>query len=197
MTSSFFPGEKEEHAGPLSEVIGAQVVGVRYLVPGGAQWPDGRADGFVHEIDHGVELMLSDDHVLCMQWQMDGENEYLRVSLRSPTHETSDNTLIDAIDVSSAPEWTSLLGGSISSIRISWHIANTGCPRSVWAIRFDVETGASFVVALGEVRDGVPTYLPDSVLVIFDREDAETYRTAGSSTSAWEGELVRAPGSSK
>ncbi len=36
-----------------------------------------------------------------------------------------------------------------------------------------------------ELREGVPAYLPDAVLVLFREEEAKSYRTAGSGTSAW------------
>lgn len=191
MTSPLPPSSQGEgYEESLATVIGTRVTGVRYLIPEGTQWPDGRADGFVHEVDHGVELMLSSTRSLRMQWEMDGENEYLGASLIPSVREAGASNLIQAVDASTAPEWTPILGGTISSVRVSLHIPNTGCPKSAWAIRFDTEAAVSFVVALGEIRDGVPEYLPDGVLVIFDREDAESYRTAGSSTSAWDGEII-------
>lgn len=174
----------------LREVIGAQIVGVRYLVSEGMGWPGGRADGFVHEVDHGVEITLSGDRVLVLRWEMLGENEFLDPSLHLLPREQVSDSMIDAIDVSATPEWAPLIGHTISSVRASWHISNTGCPKSIWAVRFDTAENSSFVIALGEIRDGVPAYLPDAVLVFFDRDDAEAYKTGGSATSAWDGAAV-------
>jgi hypothetical protein len=178
------------HDGPvdplqdLRGVIGSRVVDVRYLVPAGAQWPDGREDGLVHEVDHGVELVMADGSALSLQWEMQGEDEFLSIVLQSVSRARADG-LIDAFGVADSPEWSEIFGRPVTDVGVAWHIPNAGCPRSVWAIRIDLDGDSSFVIALGEVREGVPAYLPDSIVVLFDREDAESYWITGSTTSAW------------
>jgi hypothetical protein len=165
-------------------VIGSQFVRVRYLVPAGSSWPGGRQDGMVHEVDHGVELGLLDGSALLVQWEMQGDNEFLSVASSSST-EAAVQGLIDAVDVTSMPEWTHVLGRTIDCIGVARHVSGSGSPESFWALRFCLEGGASFVIALGEMREGIPAYLPDAVVVLFDRRDAESYMSAGSVTSAW------------
>jgi hypothetical protein len=177
-------GGNEELRNLLSHVVGSQIVSVSYLIPSGVQWSDGREDGRIHEVDHGVELALSNGLRLAVYWEMEGEDEYLSISATSLASGSDDN-LIDAVDVSDVPKWSSKIGRTIRSLGIAWHVANLNCPNSVWALRFDLEDHSSFVISLGEIRNGAPTYLPDSVLVLFEKEDAESYRTAASTTSAW------------
>jgi hypothetical protein len=177
-----------ELLGALRGVIGSRIAGVRYLVPAGAGWPDGREDGLVHEVDQGVVLVMTDGSALSAQWLMQGEDEFLAIAPMSISGLRA-GSLIDAIDVSGAPEWMAILGRTVNGVGVAWHVPNAGRPKSIWALRFDIEGGSSFVIALGEVRDGSPTYLPDAIVVLFDREDAESYRIAGGVTSAW-GEAV-------
>jgi hypothetical protein len=174
----------------LRGVVGSRIVGVRYLVPVGTRWPDGREDGPVHEVDQGVELVLADGSALSVQWLMQGEDEFLSIAPMSNSGVRA-GTLLDAFDVSEAPEWTGILGRTVNGIGAAWHVPNAGRPRSVWALRINLDGGSSFVIALGEVREGNPAYLPDSMVVLFNREDAEAYRIGGSATSAW-GESVPA-----
>lgn len=169
--------------------MGSRIVDVRYLVPAGVQWwPDGRGDGLVHEVDHGVELVMADGSALALHWEMRGENEFLAIVPMSVSGSWTEG-LIDALSVSDAPEWMGILGRTVTGVGVAWHIPNAGCPRSVWAIRIDLDGGSSFVIALGEVREGTPAYLPDSIVVLFDWHDAESYWITGSGTSAW-GETV-------
>jgi hypothetical protein len=190
VTYSSLPAGQVDPLRDLRRVVGSRIVDARYLVPAGAWWPDGREDGLVHEVDHGVELVMADGSALSLRWEMQGEDEFLSIVAQSVSGART-NGLIRAFGVSEAPEWMDILGRSVVGVGVAWHIANTGCPRSVWAIRIDLDGGSSFVVALGEVRDGVPAYLPDSIVVLFDRQDAESYRITGSTTPAW-GETVPA-----
>ncbi|MEY9965483.1 hypothetical protein ABIA33_003525 [Streptacidiphilus sp. MAP12-16] len=184
MTYPTSTGGEEGLLGLLCDVVGSRISSVSYLVPSGAQWPDGREGGLVHEVDHGVELALANGRRLALRWEMEGENEFLGVSSAS-LGDGSSGSLIDSVDVSDLPEWSSIIGLTIRGIGVAWHIANLGCPNSVWALRFDLEDGPSFVIALGEIRDDAPAYLPDAVLVLFEKEVAELYQMASSTTSAW------------
>lgn len=53
MIYSPLPDDQVDPVHALRGVIGSRIVDVRYLVPAGAQWPDGWEDGLVHEVDHG------------------------------------------------------------------------------------------------------------------------------------------------
>lgn len=184
MTHLTSNGGEEELLGLLRSVVGSRISSVSYIVPSGEQWPDGREDGPIHEVDHGVELKLINGVILSVHWEMQGENEFLAVSSAS-LDDGSIGSLIGAIDVSGLPEWPSITGLTVRGLGIAWHRANPGCPDSAWALRFDLDDKISFVIALGEIREGIPSYLPDSVLVLFEKEDAESYKTAASATSSW------------
>lgn len=189
MTHSSIPDGQEGLLRDLRSVAGSRIVGVRYLVPAGARWPDGREDGLVHEVDHGVELVMADGSALSVQWEMHGEDEFLSI-VPTLISESRPRGLIDAFSATEVPEWIGILERTITGIGVAWQMPNAGRPASVWAIRIDLDGGRSFVIALGEIREGILAYLPDSVVVLFDREDAEAYRINGSDTSAW-GETIQ------
>lgn len=188
MTNSPLP---EGHGEPLSAlrgVIGSRIVDVRYFLPAGVHWPDGRVDGLVHEVDHGVELAMADGSVLALYWEMRGEDEFLAIVPRSVAGFWVEG-LIETVNVSQEPDWVGILGRTITGVGVARHVPNAGCPRSVWAARIDLDGGSSFVIALGQIHEGAPDYLPDSIVVLFDRKDAESYWINGYVTSAW-GETI-------
>lgn len=187
MTNSPLP---EGHGEPLSAlrgVVGSRIVDVRYLLSAGVPWPGGRVYGLVHEVEHGVELVMADGSALALYWEMRGEDQFLAIVPRSVAGFWVEG-LIDALSVSKEPEWVGILGRTIHGVGVAWHVPNAGCPRSVWAARIDLDGGSSFVIALGEIHEGAPAYLPDSIVVLFDRNDAESYIN-DYDTSAW-GETI-------
>ena len=186
------PPLPEGHGEPLSAlrgVVGSRMVAVRYLLSSGAQWPDVRVVGSVHEVDHGVELVMADGSVLALHWEMQEYDEFLAIAPMSVAGSLGPEGLIDALSVSAAPEWVGILGRTITGVGVAWHIPNAGCPRSVWAARIDLDGGSSFVIALGEIQEGAPTYHPTSIVILFDQAVAASYRIPASTTSAW-GETV-------
>jgi hypothetical protein len=60
----------------------------------------------------------------------------------------------------------------------------------LWALALNFRNAASVAVALGELVDDMPSYLPDSLVVLFGQEAAESYRIASSPTSAWGDEMA-------
>lgn len=184
MTNSSLP---EGHGKPLSALHGvasSRIVAVRYLLPAGVQWPDGRVDGLVHEVDHGVELAMADGSVLALYWEMRGEDEFLAIVPRSVAEFWVEG-LIETVNASQEPDWVGILGRTIHGVGVAWHVPNAGCPKAVWAARIDLDGGSSFVIALGQIHEGTPGYLPASIVVLFDRNDAESYWINGYDTSAW------------
>jgi len=56
----------------------------------------------------------------------------------------------------------------------------------LWAARLQFASGASTVVALGEVDSlGKPRYFPQQLVVIFDERIAREYGGEGSVESSW------------
>jgi hypothetical protein len=184
MNSSGSEGQ-EESLSALRGVVGSRIVAVRYLLSSGAQWPDVRVVGSVHEVDHGVELVMAGGSVLALHWEMQEYDEFLAIAPMSVAGSLGPEGLIDALSVSEAPEWVGILGRTVQGVGVAWHISNAGCPRAIWAARIDLDGGASFVIALGEIDDeGAPTYHPTSIIVLFDQAVAASYWTSGNATLA-------------
>ncbi|WP_253890908.1 hypothetical protein [Actinokineospora diospyrosa] len=138
----------------------------------------------MHEIDTAAVFLLVGGDVLEVRWEMRGLNEWLGVGLFiAGDLPASDPD--DFVDVSGLPEWHPLLGVPIVGAARSSHVPNEGCPDEVWALRLDFSSGASAVLALGEMVDGHLGYLPDSLVAIFDEAEARNYRLPSSRQSAW------------
>ncbi|MDT0457239.1 hypothetical protein RM550_16075 [Streptomyces sp. DSM 41527] len=157
---------------------------VRYVVPRGEIWPEGHREDRAHEVDMAVELVMDSGVALVLSWAMDGVNEGLAIELRSPG-EADVDLPGDAVDVSDHVDWERFLGASIASISPAWHVPNEGCPEMPWAYRFEFSNESSLVIALGEAEGGGFTYMPDALVVIFDKNLAVTYKIPASGTSSY------------
>ncbi|MEV6646135.1 hypothetical protein [Amycolatopsis sp. NPDC051371] len=160
-------------------LLGRRLSGVRYLVPAGASAAGEVEEGPVQEVAHGVVFAFEDGHVLFAQWQMDGEDEFLLLG------SGDGGLLVDAVEVGELPEWRPLLGRKIVRVGTARHVPWEGRPLVLWALRIEFEGDLSVVVALGEIRQGVAAYLPTSVVVLFDADQARAYVVPSSETSAW------------
>lgn len=85
---------------------------------------------------------------------------------------------------------TGLISEELISIRISQHRPVPTQGDCLWALALTFRNAASVAVALGELVDDVPSYLPDSLVVLFGQEVAESYRISSSPTSAWGDEIA-------
>lgn len=170
--------------GLMHGVIGREIRGVEYLYPGGIQGIAVDHGGRVHEVDHGVRLLMSDGDVVTLMWQLDGICAALGVVAGSG-HDAGLTELVESYDVSTIPMWATLLGRPVTDVGVAWHSSDFGCPATPWAFRFGVGGRRRFVVALAEVRDGRLSYIPDNIVVIFDDDLAHSYRCVGSATSSW------------
>ncbi|MCF6526614.1 hypothetical protein [Streptomyces sp. JJ36] len=171
-------------AGLREAVEGAAVRTVRYVVPQGENWPEGHREDRAHEVDMAVELGLDTQATLAFFWSMDGVNEGLAIAFRAPgegdvTHHG------DAIDVSGHVDWEEFLGQDIVGITPAWHIPNEGCPEMPWAYRLEFSRRSSLVIALGEAEGSGFTYMPDALVVIFDRSLSVSYEIPASGTSSY------------
>ena len=154
MTYSPLPDDQGEPLSALRGVVGSRIIDVRYLLLAGAQWPDGRVEGLVHEVDHGVELVMADGSVLALHWEMRGWEEFLAIVPMSVSGSWAEG-LPNAVSFSGTPEWMGILGRTIHGVGVAWHIPNADCPKLVWAIRIEVDGGSSFAIALGEIYEGL------------------------------------------
>jgi hypothetical protein len=161
---------------------------VRYLVPSG--WRDPAWDhGGPHQAEHGVELENRAGTTMALLWEMEGTSEYLSARLAVGPQEPP-TELVEALDVSDRPAWQPYLGERFTQAGAAWHVPAEGEPRQLWAVRLGAPQRPAVTVALGELRGVRPTYLPDSVVVLFGQEQAEAYRIASADLSAWGADLA-------
>lgn len=137
------------------------------------------------EAEYAIELVF-DRLPITISWQMENEMECLNVRSQDVGGVIAHYSKI--IDMSSHPGWEACVGEELISIRISQHRpVSIDC---LWALVFVFRNDASVAVALGELVDDMPSYLPDSLVVMFGQEAAESYRIAASPTSAWGDEMA-------
>jgi hypothetical protein len=176
-------GSKEFEA-LAGHLIDRSFSSVHYRPLSGGKWPDGHRHDQVHEIDMAVVFVLVSGDVLEVRWEMQGLNEGLGVRFSAADNaQASDSG--DLVDVSRLPEWHPLLGVPVVGVSRSRHVPNEGCPEALWALRFDFSSGASAVLALGEMDGDHLGYLPDGLVAIFDEAEARSYRIQSSRQSAW------------
>lgn len=159
---------------PLAEIY--------YSCLAGTDVPDSRWAGPVHEVDMSLHLVLSSGDVISLNWTMDGLNEGLDLSITNELPPRSGAEQL--IDVSRVGAWSEHLGDTIDSIQPVWHTPNTGCPEAVWSYRFDFHSSPSLTTSLGQETDGKISYLPDSIVVIFNSDLSANYRIPASKRSA-------------
>ncbi len=149
------------------ELVGDAIERVEYLTSApAADFLDLSGAG-VHGDADTVVVTLASGAILHLAWTQSGPNEGLSVSLgdRRADH----GELLDLVDVSGESGWLDLLGRPVSGIRASWQVPNEGCPETLWALSFELDEDDGATVALGELQGGAPTYMPDSLVVVFGR----------------------------
>ncbi|MFE1771382.1 hypothetical protein [Streptomyces sp. NPDC059008] len=162
-------------------VVGEAVRTVRYVALRGEGWPEGHREDRAHEVDMAVELGMESGATLVLSWAMDGVNEGMAIEFRS-SGEGAESLPGDPIDVTDHVDWKGLLGASIVSIGITWHIPDERCPEMPWAYSFKFSNESDLVIALSEDDGEGFTYVPDALLVIFDKSLAAEYKIPASTT---------------
>jgi hypothetical protein len=135
----------------------------------------------VHEVDQAV-VISTDSAMMVLEWRIDNYDEFLGV-VDSPD-EAATTSIVDVVDASSLPPWRYLVDPAIAGFGVATQPSESG-RELLWALRIDFESAASVVVALGDLRDGLPSYSPDSLLVISDPEMAQSYQVLDAPESAW------------
>jgi hypothetical protein len=119
---------------------------------------------------------------------MENEIECLNVRSRGAAPVIPDYS--KTIDLSARPGWEACVGEELISVRASQHRPVPTQGDCLWALALTFRNAASVAVALGELADDIPSYLPDSLVVLFGQEAAESYWISGSPTSAWGAEIA-------
>ncbi len=158
--------------GLADELVGDSMGRVEYLVSAPvAGFLD--LSGDVHGDVDTVIVTLASGRTLELAWAQSGMNEGLSVALGQRRADHTD--LLDLVGVSGERGWQGLLGRPIVRIRSSWQVPNEGCPETLWALSLELDEQGSATVALGELRDGAPTYIPDSLVVVFGHTAGTAY----------------------
>jgi hypothetical protein len=147
----------------LESLRGARLSGATYAYPEPSARTSMSDWDLVHEVNMDVVLHFADAAHLKISWAMAGLVEGLELSCNDLSWQT-----LSHVDVSSSSHWSRLIGDDIRDIKALWNAANDGVPESIWWMGFTLSSGASFSIALGEIREGKPDYQPDGLLVFFD-----------------------------
>jgi hypothetical protein len=167
----------------------AQIEGLT-LEAAGYMWPadpdayrPARRNG-VDEVAFGVELRTREGPSFRAEWRMFDVHQGL---LFRPVGRPPDWPIpIVVEDTSHDPLWHDRLGRKVEQVRIAWHVAEAGAHEAVWSVALVLSGERIVVLALGSTNEKpLITYMPDAVVVIFERAVAEAYRSAGSRVSAF------------
>lgn len=151
-----------------SSLIGTRIRSVLYRNLAGD--PELASSGVADEVDMEIVVRLDNGASLTLAWAMSGEVEGLALLDGEP--ESDDRTVVD---VTSHTQWSTRVGREVIAVGAGWHVPNAGSPRTLWSWRLSFEGGPCAVVATGELVNGEPRYLPDSLVVIFDERLALSY----------------------
>lgn len=176
--------DSESVADEIRVLIGKGIHEVGYLYPAGIHGISVDSSSRVHEVDHGIRLVVADGVMVTLMWQMDGVCSALSV-VAGDGHDAGITDLVESYDVSDSPAWAPLIDRRIINVGVAWHTSERGCSVTPWAFRFEVGENRRFVVALAEMRGGVLAYIPDNIVAIFDDDVARSYTCMGSKTSSW------------
>jgi hypothetical protein len=172
--------EKDLLADIAQRIVGATVLGVTYRQTenGGLNMPP---LGTAHEVDLDVVLSLSTG-VISLTWERDDLVEGLAIGWEEFTEPEG----VAAVPAGDSENWRRLLGCAITDVHASWQASEVDCPESMWSMRISFGPQLHVVIALGELdQAGLPTYHPDSLLLLFDEIMARSYRPSGAVGSAW------------
>jgi hypothetical protein len=133
-----------------------------------------------HQVDFEIALTLSDG-ILGITWGRDDLVAGLGVWPRGPLGPAAELVVTDGGEA-----WQELKGKVVENVHFAWHVSDSDSPPSLWSMRLAFASGRNVVIALGELDStGVPTYHPDSLVVLFEESDARSYVMTETSGSAW------------
>jgi hypothetical protein len=167
----------------LRSMIGGRIQQVGYKTS--AVDADLGSSVLFHEVDHAVTISTG-SATMVLEWCIRGYDEFLNIVAAPEDGKSA--IVVPIVDVTGSPAWSALTESPILSFGVASHESEGGSELP-WALRINLQGGASLVVALGEIRDAVPSYQPDSLLVIFDPEMAQSFQILDAADSAWGREL--------
>jgi hypothetical protein len=171
----------------LRSLLGRRIQHIGYKIAGESA-SDLGVDyaAFVHEVGHAV-VITTEATTTVLEWCIRSYDEFLNI-VTAP--DSADSAAVSQLlDATNLPQWRPFLDAPISGFGVATHQAENGADL-LWALRIESANGAAAVVALGEERDGVLTYQPDNLLVIFQPELAQELQVVDAPDSAWGRDLT-------
>ena len=162
-------------------IVGSHLSAVRYhYLPAAdeAGYP-GAGEGVDSDIS-AVVLEFGDRGRRTITWAMQREVQGLSILGNEVAYAGLADETVQATD---REAWRSHVGERVAWLGTAWHVSADGCPETLWALRLDFSAG-SVVLALGSSNPAVE-YMPDELVVLFDRKLAQTYRPRHAADSAW------------
>jgi hypothetical protein len=138
-----------------------------------------------HEVGQAVVLETNTTTVV-LEWRIDGYDEFLNISVPDLA---ASAPVANQVDVTDSPQWHPFVHEPIVSFAVATHESEQNSTL-LWALRIDGASGKSVVVSLGRVSDGALEYQPDSLLVIFRPQLAQSLQLPNSQQSAWGSEFA-------
>lgn len=161
----------------LDAVEGRTLVGLAYL---GFPWDPVPSDAESVDAVNGAVVLDFGDMRLAVRWDLRPPVE--RLIVESFDAFATAAPLTTSRDVSH--RWRSVLGSSLTSHAWGWHEVESG--REIWAVALRFSNAQTLTIALGELVEGVPTYMPDSLVVTATERIAKAYKPRAAINSLWE-----------
>jgi len=127
---------------------------------------------------------------VCLQW---GDLSEVRITWRNPSYWEEEGLDFggtqkkgtESVDVSA--RWKPLIGATLDRVTPLYSNAFT---HRTWAIRLEFGNGTNLIIALGALKEGIPSYMPDNLIVTASEIIARAYWPSNSDeycteTSAW------------
>ncbi|MDR2895197.1 MAG: hypothetical protein LBV30_00860 [Propionibacteriaceae bacterium] len=128
-----------------------------------------------------VTLHFSDRSQWIFHWQVSGRNERLLMT-DIPDCVIMDKSLTVSVDASN--RWGNIIGSDVGAL--SWSHSETEWGCQPWSCRVSFVGNNFLIVCLGELnQDGLPEYMPDSLLITGSPRAAHAYRAVQGGESAW------------
>lgn len=157
------------------QLLGRPLRGIQYDLLEWEEEPDAAAT--VDAVPKAVVLKFGELNVL-LTWDLRPPTEQLVMLTAEPSQPSP---LTRRVDVSE--RWGTFLGAKL--VGTSWAQQETGDGLQPWAVTLAFAGAGELVVALGEVVDGSPSYIPDSLIVTASRDAALSYRPPATLAPAW------------
>lgn len=155
--------------GSLTALVGRPLTGIVYAMPAGATWRPEPTNPHVHEVEMAVVLKFGGPH-LRLDWAQSGWEEGMALQF--------DISLPDAwsaTEVQTEANWAPLIKRPLIGADVAWHRSEEGASEVALGMIFRFEGEVSVTIGLGEWVDGSPSYLPDEIIVLFERGAGARY----------------------